>query len=463
MQFPSIRVFHSVVVLSALSIVVACAEDARTPLEQEAEVAASLDGEHASLQCDANNGGITLPAGFCAIVFADLRVGGQPAPARHMAVTPNGDVFVAINSPSNVQPSFGIFGLRDVDGDGRADERTRFSPNLGGSGIAWWGDHLYFGANDRVLRFDLPNGKLRPAGVAEVVVSALPDTGDHISKTVVFQPPGTLVVNFGSASNSCQVFNRESRSPGVYPCPELDERAGIWLFDATGTNLSQSDGEHFATGLRNTVALTLNPADGQLYGIPHGRDDLFENWSQFYTIQEDAILPAEELVRITRGVDAGWPYCYFDAVFENRKVLAPEYGGNGQLVVGPQGIDCASYDQPIVAFEAHWAPNGLHFYQGTQFPPKYRGGLFIAFHGGHDRTPLPNEGYQVMFVPFSNGAPAGEGETFADNFAMSSGPLPATAKHRPVGLAEAPDGSLYISDDAGGRIWRVIYVGSERK
>jgi len=187
---------------------------------------------------------------------------------------------------------------------------------------------------------------------------------------------------------------------------------------------------------------------------------LFENWPQFYTQEEDAVLPAEEFVRIRRGSDNGWPYCYHDAVFEHRKVLAPEYGGDGQRVTGTQGIDCARFNQPFVSFGAHWAPNGMHFYEGNQFPRHYRHGAFVAFHGGFDRAPLPNEGYQVAFVPFDdNGRPSGATETFADGFAGSTGPLPATAKHRPVGVTEGPDGSLYISDDRGGRIWRVIYTG----
>jgi glucose/arabinose dehydrogenase len=174
-----------------------------------------------NVQCDTDNGGITLPAGFCAVVVADLTVGGSAADARHMAVTPNGDVFVAINAGSNIQPAFGIIGLRDTDGDGRADEESEFSPDLGGSGIAWNNGVLYFGANDRVLRFTLPNGQLTPTGAAQIVVSGLPNTEDHISKTLVFGNSTTLFVNIGSASNACQVNNRQAQSPGVFPCAEL--------------------------------------------------------------------------------------------------------------------------------------------------------------------------------------------------------------------------------------------------
>ncbi|HKG92245.1 MAG TPA: PQQ-dependent sugar dehydrogenase [Gemmatimonadaceae bacterium] len=413
------------------------------------------------VQCAPDNGGITLPAGFCAAVVADLvSADGRPALARHMAVTPSGDVFVAINSPRNNQPAFGIVGLRDGDGDGRAEAQTQFSPGLGGSGLAWGNASLYFGANDRVLRFRLPAGRLTPVGEPEVVVSGLPNTGDHISKTVVLADGHTLFVNVGSASNACQVANRQAQSPGVFPCPELPVRAGVWVFDARGTNQTQADGRRHATGYRNMVALAINPRTGELYGVQHGRDMLFENWPQFYTVEEDAVLPAEEFVRIASGSDNGWPYCYFDAVFENKKVLAPEYGGDGQKVSGGPGIDCAAYNQPLATFGAHWAPNGLHFYTGNQFPERYRGGAFVAFHGGFDRAPLPNEGYNVMFVPMGgDGRPSGAPEVFADGFAGSPGPLPATAKHRPVGVTEGPDGSLYISDDRGGRIWRVVYVG----
>jgi glucose/arabinose dehydrogenase len=441
--------------------------------------------------CEDDVTGLTLPAGFCAIVVADLThvvdVGGvptvRPAPARHMAVTPNGDIYVAINSPGNRQPQNGIIALRDTDGDGRADEQSRFSAGLGGSGIAWRDGRLYFGANDRIVRYQLPNGQLTPTGEPDVVVAGLPTTGDHISKTVVLADPRTLFVNIGSATNSCQTPNRTPGVPGTYPCPELPVRAGVWRFDALGTNQVQADGERWATGVRNGVAIAVNPADGELYGVPHGRDQLFEHWGNpeffapknfSYTQKDDALLPAEEFVRLSRGSDTGWPYCYYDdsrEVPENArkprfrgKVLAPEYGGDGDLVRGTQWdgtvVDCSQMNQPFVTFGAHWAPNGMHFYTGQQFPARYRGGAFVAFHGGFDRAPFPNEGYQVAFVPFhGDGRPAANWETFADNFAQSSGPLPANARHRPVGVTEGPDGSLYISDDRNGRIFKIVYTG----
>jgi glucose/arabinose dehydrogenase len=453
----NIRTISNIAALVATGFTALGCNDAPTaPADVDA---ISMARNTSVVECDADNGDITLPAGFCAVVVADIVIDGGPAAARHIAVTPSGDVFVAINARQNVNPSFGIVGLRDKDGDGRSDEQSTFSPGLGGSGMEWRSSILYFGANDRILRFQLPAGRLTPVGPAEVVVSGLPNTGDHISKTVVLDGK-RLFVNIGSASNACQVVNRQAQSPGVFPCPEMPIRAGVWTFDATRSNQTQADGERYATGLRNMVALDVNPANGELYGVQHGRDMLFENWPQFFTVEEDAVLPAEEFVRISRGSDNGWPYCYFDAVFENKKVLAPEYGGNGQLVTGPQGVNCATYNQPIASFGAHWAPNGLHFYRGKLFPEHYRGGAFIAFHGGFDRTPLPNEGFKVMFVPMRGGSPSGSAEVFADGFAGPGGTLPRDADHRPVGVTEGPDGSLYVSDDRGGRIWRIIYVGS---
>lgn len=431
--------------LLALTAMLACAgEDPVSPLPSPAS----------RVQCAADNGGITLPAGFCAVVVAD-----SLGLARHMAVTPGGDLYVAINQTRNATPEFGIVALRDTNGDGRADIRQRFNAGKGGSGIAWVDGRLYFGENDRVLRYTLPSGVLVPTGNPAVVVSGLVSTGDHISKTVVAGSGQSIFVNIGSASNACELVNRQPQSPGVFPCPELSTRAGVWRFDGSGSNQSLASGERYATGLRNMVALAVNPRNGALYGVQHGRDRLFEQWPQFFNEQQDAVLPSEEFIRIDAGSDNGWPYCYHDGVSGNIKRLAPEYGGNGVLTANPT-IDCARYTRPLATFGAHWAPNGMHFYQGDLFPERYRGGVFIAFHGGFDRAPLPNEGYQVAFLPMgADGRPSGPPEVFADGFAGSTGPLPANAKHRPVGVTEGPDGSLYISDDRGGRIWRVVYTG----
>ena len=449
--------------VALFALLAACRSEPTSPAIAAIDPAsASADADHSDrglrdrVRCDADNGGITLPAGFCAVVVAD-----HLGAARHMAVTPNGDVYVAINQTPSSVPAFGIVALRDENGDGRADVIRPFNAGRGGSGIAFGGGRLYFGENDRVVRYQLRSRELVPSSGPDVVVAGLPNTGDHISKTIVLRDEHTMFVNIGSASNSCQVANRQLESPGVFPCPELPIRAGVWVFDPRRTGQTEADGQHFAMGYRNMVALAVHPRTHELFGVQQGRDMLDENWPQLFSAQQSAEMPAEEFVRIARGSDNGWPYCFFDAVTTHRKLLAPEYGGDGAKVVGAQGINCASYNQPLTTFGAHWSPDGMTFYDGNQFPQHYHNGAFVAFHGGFNRAPLPNEGFQVMFQPLTrDGRPAGAAETFADGFAASSGPLPATAKHRPVGVTVGPDGSLYISDDRGGRIWRVVYIAA---
>jgi glucose/arabinose dehydrogenase len=262
---------------------------------------------------------------------------------------------------------------------------------------------------------------------------------------------GTMYVDLGSASNSCQLRNRVPSSPGNDPCTELRTRGGIWAYDASKTGQTFSPANRYATGIRNAVGIAIGP-DGKLWSTQHGRDQLAENWSKLYTVDQGQNLPAEELLSISKGDDFGWPTCYFDG--DQRKlVLAPEYGGDGGSDVGA----CATKKAPAAFFPAHWAPDGLMFYTGTKFPDRYRSGAFIAFHGSWNRAPGPQGGYQVVFQPLSTGSQAsGQYETFANGFA--GGTLqPDAAKHRPVGLAQGPDGSIFITDDKAGRVWRVTY------
>src|SRR6185503_4685993 len=148
----------------------------------------------------------------------------------------------------------------------------------------------------------------------------------------------------------------------------------------------------------------------------------------------------------------GWPYCFFDAL-KNLNLLNPEYGGDGSLV----GM-CQGRERPVVAFPAHWAPLGMLFYTGSQFPAEYTGGLFVAFHGSQPAPPAPGGGFVVTFLPWRIGGPSGTYRVFADGFAAGTFTV-AGAAHRAVGLAQGPDGSLYVSDDQAGWIWRVSYVG----
>ena len=159
-------------------------------------------------------------------------------------------------------------------------------------------------------------------------------------------------------------------------------------------------------------------------------------------------------MKIERGDDFGWPYCYHDAT-AGTKLLAPEYGGN-KATVGR----CAGVAQPVLAFPAHWAPLSMAFYTGSQFPSGYRGGAFVAFHGDYftDKgRPNASPGYLVAFVPFSGGSPAAVYSIFATGFVGSGTASPGGAAHRPTGLAVAPDGALFVADDKGGRIWRIVY------
>jgi glucose/arabinose dehydrogenase len=366
-----------------------------------------------------------------------------------MAVRPNGDLYVAIdNGPGGAVG--GILALRDADGDGRPEIQQRFG-ETGGNGIAWGEGQLYFAPNDRVLRYDFTGDELIPSGGPAVVVSGLPVGGDHQRKSIVLDGKGNIYVNHGSASNSCQVANRQLESPGVDPCPELEVRAGIWRFSATATGQTLASGHRVATETRNVNALAINPADGLLYGAQNGRDQLFENWPNLFDERDDALLPAEELFRIDDGKAYGWPYCYYDGI-RNTKVLSPEYGGDGTIVGR-----CATRELPLADYPAHWAPLGMTFYTGGAFGNKYEGGLFIAFHGSRfdPRLQPAGPGYNVVFVNWQNGKPVGKFEVFADGFAGGN-PSPTGAAHRPVSVAEAPDGSLYISDDKGGWIYRVI-------
>ena len=172
-------------------------------------------------------------------------------------------------------------------------------------------------------------------------------------------------------------------------------------------------------------------------------------------------MPAEELLKIDQGGDYSWPYCYYDGT-QKKLVLAPEYTGDGGKAVG----ECASKKGPDAVFPAHWAPDGLMFYTGAMFPAHYKDGAFIAFHGSWNRAPAPQQGYNVSFVPFAGGKAVDPAkyEVFASGFA--GGPLGPDANdkaaHRPVGIAQGPDGALYITDDKAGRVWRVVYKGANK-
>jgi glucose/arabinose dehydrogenase len=393
-------------------------------------------GSTAPSSCDPKNAGLILPAGACGtLVAADVGA------VRQLAVAPNGDLYAAVAEGGKG----GILVLRDRNGDGKPDERASFGPE-GANDVELSGNYLYASWRDQVRRYRLSPDRLAPADEGETIVSGLPAKGGHLPKSLAFGPEGVMYVSVGSATNSCQKNDRGRRSPGNDPCTELERRAGIWAFSADKVGQRFEDGRRFATGLRNALALTTQPPNETLYAVVHGRDQLGENWG--FSAEANANNPAEELVQVGEGDDFGWPYCYYSND-EKKKVLAPEYGGDGTKVGR-----CGSAKDPLMAFPGHWAPLAVAFYNADQFGSKYRGGLFIAFHGSWNRAPLPQAGYRVVFVPFANGRPSGGYSTFA----MSrSGPTDLRAS----GLAVAPDGSLYISADDNGKIWKITRTSGE--
>ncbi len=442
--------------------VIAFAGCAKTEGNSKTTDSVSASSTVASSTCPGDNGGITVPSGFCATVFADT-IGH----ARHIVVNSNGDVYVNTwggkyyTSPAH--PGGYLVALRDTSNDGVADVAKRFGPDSahgsgGGTGIGIYKGSLYaeqFMANAaKIVRYAISTDSMTPiSATPEIIVGGLPISGDHPMHPFAIGQAGDMYMDLGSATNSCQTKNRTLESPGAKPCTELITRAGIWRYDANKTNQTFSPKERYATGIRNAVAIAFD-ASGQLYSTQHGRDQLAENWPKLYSADQGQNLPAEEVLKIVQGGDYGWPHCYFDGS-QQKLVMAPEYGGDGKQVG-----ECASKLGPDANFPAHWAPDGLVFYTGTSFPAHYRGGAFIAFHGSWNRAPGPQQGYNVVFVPFANGKPVSPSkyEIFSDGFAGSRKD-PDGAAHRPTGMAVGPDGALYITDDKGGRVWRVVYKG----
>lgn len=424
-----------------------------------AQSAVALPDDHAFPERIASCGGLTLSPGFCATVFAD-KIGH----ARHITVAANGVVYVNTWSgryyKDDTPPAGGfLVALQDTKGSGRADVVKRFGDGVaegsaGGTGIGLYNGALYAEVNDKIVKYALGAGSIVPTGKPEVVISDMPLTGDHPMHPFIIDAKGNLFVDMGSATNACEVQNRMPKSPGNNPCTEKETRGGTWRYDANKTGQHFSAHERYSTGIRNGEGYAID-AQGRLFVTQHGRDQLSENWVQFYKPKDGPELPAEEVMQLREGADFGWPECYFDG-FQKKLVLAPEYGGDGGKTVGL----CAQRSAPAAFFPAHWAPNDLLFVTNSKFPAAYRNGAFIAFHGSWNRAPAPQGGYNVVFQPMADGKAAGDFIVFADGFAGAV-KEPGRAAHRPSGLAQGPDGSLYISDDSNGRIWKVTYQGGD--
>ncbi len=389
---------------------------------------------------------LKLPAGFSATTLVEGYSG-----SRHIAVAPNGAVFVKLAGLRNGK---GIYRLMDTNGDGKADKTFGFG-DYTGTGIAIRGGFLYASSDTCVYRYKLDKDfNVVDPKHPEKIVTGLLSRHEHEAKAITLDYSGNLYVNIGAYSNACQLVDRAKGSPGQQPCPILDSAGGIWQFKADVPNQTYGDDHRYATGLRNVVGLDWNQQTNSLFVMQHGRDQLSYLFPQYWDSVSSAELPAECMYELHKGSNCGWPYIFYDQ-FQRKKVLAPEFGGDGKKAGGQDA------QNPVAAFPGHLAPNGVLFYTGSQYPAKYKNGAFIAFHGSWNRAPMPQAGFYVVFVPFENGKPTGKWEVFADNF--SGGPentAKGDADHRPCGLAQGPDGSIYVTDDTGrGYIWKISHKG----
>ena len=340
-------------------------------------------------------GFISLPENFRADIFADIVPG-----ARSLALGDKGTVFVGTRDKGRV------YALKDTDGDGRSDRQWTianglFMPN----GVAFRNGSLYVAEVNRILRFDDIENNLDNPKEPVTVFSALPSDTGHGWKFIRFGPDDKLYIPVGMPCNICD---------------PPDERFGTIL----RINPDGSGSEIYASGIRNTVGFDWNPENGDLWFTENGRDWLGDD------------LPPDELNRApVAGMHFGFPY-YYGSCIEN-----PEYAGK------PHPFTCtpAALDLP-----AHVAPLGMRFYTGTMFPEEYKNVLFIAEHGSWNRkTPI---GYQVITVRPDNQSPL-SAEPFATGFLNPD----RRVSGRPVDIEVMPDGSLLISDDHAGRIYRVTY------
>ncbi len=339
---------------------------------------------------------IALPPGFGVSVYVE----GLRNP-RMMALGPDGTLHVAERGRDRVVR------LPDRDGDGLADGVEVVAERLANpSSIAFYRDgSLYVGETTRVLRLSEPDASGAMTEV-EIVVDGLP-SGGHNTRTVLFSPDWRwLYVSVGSSCNVC--------------IEDDPRRAAIVRYTPDG-----SDETIFATGLRNAVGITFRPGADELWATNNGRDWLGDDQ------------PPETVYRVQESLDAGWPRCHAG------RIVDPDHGAAGA---------CEGVSSPEVEMQAHSAPLGLTFYAGRQFPQPYQGDLFVAFHGSWNRT-VPT-GYKVVRVPMQEGAP-GAVEDFAVGWLRGDG----SQWGRPVDVLTGADGSLYVSDDGGGRIYRIYYAG----
>lgn len=394
--------------------------------------------------------GLILPPGFHATVVAE-----GVGPARHLAIRSNGDLYVSTRRGKD-ERSNGVIALR-LGPDYRANRIESFGDVSGGTGIRFQRGMLYTSSPSAVYRFIFSGSELVPSAPPQLMIDGMPN-GGFSNRPLAFDGKGNVFVSVGSSGNLCNdpATPKGARPIGLKPCPSLANRSGIWRFRSTAADQHfPGDGEQLATGVRDIDALEFSHDRNALYVVAHDRNGTHQAWPDLVSsTDEDAI--AEEMHRIVKGANLGWPYTYYDST-RNVRLIAPEYGGDGRTAA-PSGI----YSAPLFAFPAHGAPLDMMFYTGRQFPAKYRGGVFVAFHGGSGpHVSAGHPGYNIMFVPMDRKGTVGTPEVFADGFA---GPTPDarnadSAIYRPTGIAVGPDGALYVADSQKGKIWRISFGG----
>ena len=368
---------------------------------------------------------LQLPPGFTATLFAK----GLVHP-RRLLVLPNGDVLVA-------EQSAGYLTLLRDDGEGHVKWIDRHVEDLNRPyGLAWRGDELLVADQDGIWRVPHVLGALRagrpvptqradqlPPDERKPVPGAygaemLTKKGvfgivqGHQNRHLTIDPKsGALFVGVGSSGNL-----------GVEPEP----KATIQRFDADGSNQMT-----YASGTRNPTALAFHPQTGELWAVVQERDGLGDN------------LPSDYLIRVQQGGFYGWPYAYIG-----------KHPQPGFAQLAPDKVDATI--TPDLLFQAHSSLLDLVFYEADQFPPEYRGSLFVALKGSWNRS--EPTGYKIARVPFKDGRPEGYYENFATGF-WASGEQRAEVWGRPAALAVTKDGSLLVADDTGGTIWRITYKG----
>jgi glucose/arabinose dehydrogenase len=347
---------------------------------------------------------LQVPSGFRLSIFArDL---GHP---RMMAVDGDGTVFVTRPMEKDV------IVLRDA-GDGASPTRSTLVSGIEGvHGIALRDGRIYLAPPEQVVSLDPKAPQTAPT----VFVTGLGEGAQHPNRTLGFGPDGALYVSVGSSCNACQ---------------ETDPQKATLL----RVNPDGSARTVFATGLRNTIGFDWHPRSGALWGMDHGTDWLGDD------------TPPEELNQIQQGKDYGWPFCWGD-----RKVDAqvPEPWGKAAERGATKQAYCAKSEAPVLGYGAHSAPISMLFYEGAQFPEDYRGSAFVAMHGSWNRRPA--QGYEVVRIRFDGDRPVAF-ERFLHGFLIEDG---GAHFGRPAGLAVAKDGSLLVSDDSNGVIYRVSYGG----